>query len=393
MHHRQQEQAAARTGKRFRRHRKRSGAARLPRLRRNGMHPDAAASGRLPDRRRPRRSAPAHRHGCHRNSEMAATRRTRTHRPPAGARCRRLLRTQARLSPGARVSRRAAVGRPRARRQLAHRPISAPRIPITRKPSAKCFSSPCARGSSSPAARATTCSCSKDRKARSSPPLAPCSPVEWFSDSLPDITAGKDASQHLRGKWLIEVAEMHAMSRAEASLLKSFICRTTERYRPSYGRLEVHRTAAMRVHRHHQQGNLSARRNRRPAVLAGQVRQRSTSNVSPRIATNSSPRRSSSTNHTSHGGRDKDFEAEHIAPQQSARYELDAWADAAMRHLQTVARTTIPEIAANALGLDIRHLGIPEQKRIAAILTRLEWIPRRNKHERWWEKPTGDTAG
>ena len=50
-------------------------------------------------------------------------------------------------------------------------------------------------------------------------------------------------------------------------------------------------------------------------------------------------------------------------------------------------------LAANALGFDIRHLGIPEQKRIAAILTRLEWIPRRNKHERWWEKPTGDTAG
>ena len=62
--------------------------------------------------------------------------------------------------------------------------------------------------------------------------------VEYFSDNLPAMGT-KDASDHVRGKWIVEVGELSAMQKSEIELTKAFISRQEERYRPAYNRKEI----------------------------------------------------------------------------------------------------------------------------------------------------------
>jgi predicted P-loop ATPase len=56
----------------------------------------------------------------------------------------------------------------------------------------------------------------------------------WFTDEISDLGT-KDAAMQVRGVWIIELAELDAMGRPEASRTKSFMSRSTDRYRPPYG--------------------------------------------------------------------------------------------------------------------------------------------------------------
>jgi predicted P-loop ATPase len=57
----------------------------------------------------------------------------------------------------------------------------------------------------------------------------------WFTDRLSDL-GSKDAAMETKGVWVIEVAELDTMTRAEVGAIKAFISRTHDRFRPPYGK-------------------------------------------------------------------------------------------------------------------------------------------------------------
>ncbi|MCK1570022.1 hypothetical protein IVB08_40085 [Bradyrhizobium sp. 173] len=62
----------------------------------------------------------------------------------------------------------------------------------------------------------------------------------WFTDDIEQF-GSKDASMQCAGVWCIEVGELDAISKTEASRIKSFISRFNDRFRPPYGKRIIER--------------------------------------------------------------------------------------------------------------------------------------------------------
>lgn len=57
----------------------------------------------------------------------------------------------------------------------------------------------------------------------------------WFCDSTIEL-GNKDAYQVLKGRWIIELAELDSLNRADAARAKAFFTSPNDTYRPTYGR-------------------------------------------------------------------------------------------------------------------------------------------------------------
>ena len=58
---------------------------------------------------------------------------------------------------------------------------------------------------------------------------------QWFDDSITTIE-GKEGRECLRGKWVIELAELSSMKRSEIAAVKNFLSNQTDSYRAAYDR-------------------------------------------------------------------------------------------------------------------------------------------------------------
>lgn len=61
---------------------------------------------------------------------------------------------------------------------------------------------------------------------------------DWFCDDLPELGT-KDSQIHLAGRWIVELAELSAIRRADVERVKAYITREVDSYRPPYARRTI----------------------------------------------------------------------------------------------------------------------------------------------------------
>jgi len=219
----------------------------------------------------------------------------------------------------------------------------------------------------------------------------------YFSDNMPDI--GSDAvrvSMHLRGKWLIEIAELDAFRAAEAETLKKFITVKVEIYTPKHAREEVEEP--------------------RECVIAG-----TTNQDSGYIKDDTGARRlwPVATGHIDLAAlaRDRDqlmaeamaafktgeqwhptaeFQEQHAGKEQDARQERNDLAEAVTAWLRrrradgiTTTELTGAEVWTGALNGNLAQFARKQQMDVAKLLKQMGWLPTRTETRRFYLPPPG----
>ncbi len=217
---------------------------------------------------------------------------------------------------------------------------------------------------------------------------------EWYSDHLPELGSGKETAQHLRGKWLIEIPELQALGKADTNLLKAFITRSVEKYRPPYERLEVEEPRQCILIGTTNNGtylkDVTGARRFWPVRVGDLINTDGLQADRDQLLAEA---------HAAYRAGEKwhpspEFEREHMLLEQRERLEHTEWeAEIAKflrerdEHGEPKLSVTLTEVASGALDMPKGRLFGPTEKAVVEAMRRCGWRPGRGKRgARIWER-------
>lgn len=206
--------------------------------------------------------------------------------------------------------------------------------------------------------------------------LATLTGPEYFGDNLGDLHS-KDSQQYLLGPWVVEVAELDAMKRAEVTTVKAFVTRREDRFRsPFEARVATHPRRVVFAATTNEDAFLKdATGNRRWwPVLIGHVDIDALKRDRDQLWAEAA--------HRFHAGEQWHLTDETLVAEaqqaQEERYQRDAWEGAVLEYIESLAEnnrvTSARDVLEGPLKLEISKHGQVEQNRVAAILKRAGWV-------------------
>jgi predicted P-loop ATPase len=211
----------------------------------------------------------------------------------------------------------------------------------------------------------------------------------WFSDAAPHDLASRDAALSLMGVWCLEFAELEQLIRSEAEIVKAFLTRQVDRYRPPYGRnfVERPRQCVMAGTTNSQEWLTDPTGNRRfwpvsctfaDVEWVGVNRDQLWAEAAICEAAGAT-----------HWLDVKETQAA-AEDQRSTRLIDDAWGEKVQAHIFARRFVTVSEILEGPLSIPTKDQNKSAQMRVAAIMVRAGWRKERNAKSRFWVPPSDD---
>lgn len=216
---------------------------------------------------------------------------------------------------------------------------------------------------------------------------------EWFTDQLEQM-GSKDSSMQTHGIWIIEIGELGSMNKAEVEIIKAFMSRQTERYRPPYsGRLvELPRQCVFA-------GTVNGQSYLRDETGGRRFWPVECSRIDLKALERDRDQIWAESTSRYLGGASWWLDTPEVTQlalaEQADRYREDPWASKVAQYIADFEEVSIDAILQGPLEMPIGRWGQVESNRVAAILTFFGWKkhrPRDNGQRKYVYRPHTEAA-